>query len=108
MFTELLYFCHKDSTLCYECIPSFEFCFLNVFILSHLSSISKSFDIYIFTGYVYLQIKNILAPGVADPHGTWHSCKLDIENCSPTQLQTMQGTSVTHSLTLLGCYILLH
>ncbi|XP_057963693.1 pectin acetylesterase 8-like isoform X1 [Malania oleifera] len=36
------------------------------------------------------QIKNILAPGVADPHGLWHSCKLDIKNCSPTQLQTMQ------------------
>ncbi|XP_047341429.1 pectin acetylesterase 8-like [Impatiens glandulifera] len=36
------------------------------------------------------QIKNILAPGVADPHGTWHNCKLDITKCSSTQLQTMQ------------------
>ncbi|XP_044504042.1 pectin acetylesterase 8-like isoform X1 [Mangifera indica] len=36
------------------------------------------------------QIKNILAPGVADPHGTWHSCKLDINKCSASQLQTMQ------------------
>ncbi|KAK6934838.1 Pectinacetylesterase/NOTUM [Dillenia turbinata] len=36
------------------------------------------------------QIKNILAPGVADPHGTWHDCKLDIKNCSPAQLKTMQ------------------
>ncbi|KAL6536325.1 Pectin acetylesterase 8 [Orobanche gracilis] len=37
------------------------------------------------------QIKNILAPGVADPHGQWHSCKTGIEKCSATQLQTMQG-----------------
>ncbi|KAK6116929.1 hypothetical protein DH2020_049304 [Rehmannia glutinosa] len=37
------------------------------------------------------QIKNILAPGVADPHGHWHNCKTDIEKCSTTQLQTMQG-----------------
>ncbi|KAF7139015.1 hypothetical protein RHSIM_Rhsim07G0141400 [Rhododendron simsii] len=36
------------------------------------------------------QIKNILAPGVADPHGTWHNCKLDITKCSSTQIQTMQ------------------
>nr|DAD36400.1 TPA_asm: hypothetical protein HUJ06_007041 [Nelumbo nucifera] len=37
------------------------------------------------------QIKNTLAPGVADPHGHWHYCKLDIKNCSSSQLQTMQG-----------------
>ncbi|KAL0310395.1 UNVERIFIED_CONTAM: Pectin acetylesterase 8 [Sesamum calycinum] len=37
------------------------------------------------------QIKNILAPGVADPHGTWHNCKTDINKCSSTQLRTMQG-----------------
>ncbi|KAL8054123.1 hypothetical protein ABFX02_05G117400 [Erythranthe guttata] len=36
------------------------------------------------------QIKNILAPGVADPHGLWHNCKTDIKKCSTTQLQTMQ------------------
>ncbi|EPS71696.1 hypothetical protein M569_03061, partial [Genlisea aurea] len=36
------------------------------------------------------QIKNILAPGVADPHGTWHDCKTDITKCSKSQLQTMQ------------------
>nr|DAD24961.1 TPA_asm: hypothetical protein HUJ06_026424 [Nelumbo nucifera] len=40
------------------------------------------------------QIKNILAPGVADPHGYWHNCKLDIKNCSPSQIQTMQGFRV--------------
>ncbi|XP_020248664.1 pectin acetylesterase 8-like isoform X2 [Asparagus officinalis] len=36
-------------------------------------------------------IKNILAPGVADPHGSWHACKLGIENCSSSQLEMMQG-----------------
>jgi hypothetical protein len=38
-----------------------------------------------------IQIKNILAPGVADPHGTWRNCKLDITKCSSNQLATMQG-----------------
>ncbi|KAL3619109.1 Pectin acetylesterase 8 [Castilleja foliolosa] len=36
------------------------------------------------------QIKNILAPGVADTHGAWHDCKTDILKCTTTQLQTMQ------------------
>lgn len=36
------------------------------------------------------QIKNILAPIVADPHGYWSDCKLDIKNCSPNQLEIMQ------------------
>ncbi|XP_022866598.1 pectin acetylesterase 8-like, partial [Olea europaea var. sylvestris] len=40
------------------------------------------------------QIKNILAPDVADPHGTWIKCKLDIDNCSPTELRTLQGNDV--------------
>lgn len=50
------------------------------------------------------QIKNILAPGVADPHGTWHSCKLDIKDCSPSQLNTMQDfrTGFLSALTGLG------
>lgn len=42
-------------------------------------------------GYDSWQVKNILAPGVADPHGTWHNCKLDIKKCNSQQLQTMQG-----------------
>ncbi|XP_077244720.1 pectin acetylesterase 8-like isoform X2 [Tasmannia lanceolata] len=37
------------------------------------------------------QIKNILAPADADPRGHWNYCKLDVKNCSPTQLETMQG-----------------
>ncbi|KAJ6343022.1 hypothetical protein OIU78_010859 [Salix suchowensis] len=37
------------------------------------------------------QIRNILAPGNADPLGVWKSCKLDINNCSPLQLKAMQG-----------------
>ena len=40
---------------------------------------------------VFFQIKNILAPGVADPHGTWHDCKLNVKKCSPNQIKTMQG-----------------
>ncbi|KAL2901061.1 Pectin acetylesterase 8 [Bienertia sinuspersici] len=37
------------------------------------------------------QIKNTLAPGVADRHGTWHDCKIAITKCSDSQLQTMHG-----------------
>lgn len=37
------------------------------------------------------QVKNSLAPGVADRHGTWRDCKADITKCSDSQLQTMQG-----------------
>ncbi|KAI4371896.1 hypothetical protein MLD38_010192 [Melastoma candidum] len=36
------------------------------------------------------QIKNILAPGVADPHGKWHNCKTDIRKCSRNQINIMQ------------------
>ncbi|URD95151.1 Pectinacetylesterase [Musa troglodytarum] len=36
-------------------------------------------------------IKNILVPTVADRHGSWHDCKLDIKLCSSAQLQIMQG-----------------
>ncbi|KAL9258716.1 Pectin acetylesterase 8-like protein [Drosera capensis] len=49
-------------------------------------------------------VKNILAPGVADPHGTWHNCKLDITKCSSSQLQTLQGfrTEFLSALSQLG------
>ncbi|XP_058224869.1 pectin acetylesterase 8-like isoform X2 [Rhododendron vialii] len=63
------------------------------------------------------QIKNILAPGVADPHGTWHNCKLDITKCSSTQIQTMQefrlaflsaltglGSSSSRGMFINSCY----
>ncbi|GKD62665.1 pectin acetylesterase 8-like protein [Tanacetum coccineum] len=36
------------------------------------------------------QIKNALAPGVVDPHGTWHNCKLNIKNCSSDLIEIMQ------------------
>nr|DAD36401.1 TPA_asm: hypothetical protein HUJ06_007042 [Nelumbo nucifera] len=48
------------------------------------------------------QIRNILVPGVADPHGYWLSCKLDIKNCSSIQLQTMQGFRMEFLSALLG------
>ncbi|XP_010942979.1 pectin acetylesterase 8 isoform X3 [Elaeis guineensis] len=44
-----------------------------------------------FNDVVTTHIRNILVPGVADPHGTWHYCKLDIQQCSSPQLQIMQG-----------------
>ncbi|KAL3738527.1 hypothetical protein ACJRO7_019968 [Eucalyptus globulus] len=63
------------------------------------------------------QIKYILAPGVADPNGTWNSCKLDIKKCSPNQLKIMQdfrleflralsavGTSPSRGMFIDSCY----
>ncbi|RAL47409.1 hypothetical protein DM860_013374 [Cuscuta australis] len=37
------------------------------------------------------QIRNILAPATADPRGTWRDCKIDILNCTSSQLRIMQG-----------------
>ncbi|KAH1266691.1 Pectin acetylesterase 8 [Glycine max] len=59
---------------------------------------------FVNAAYDSWQIKNILAPGVADPEGHWHSCKLDINNCSPDQLDLMQGfrTEFLRAITVLG------
>ncbi|XP_015950533.2 pectin acetylesterase 8-like [Arachis duranensis] len=46
---------------------------------------------FVNAAYDSWQIKNILAPGVADPHGQWRDCKLDIKKCSSAQLSVMQG-----------------
>ncbi|CAN1804036.1 Pectin acetylesterase 8 [Linum perenne] len=46
------------------------------------------------------QIKNILAPADADPRGSWNACKLDISNCSPLQLKTMQAFRMEFLYTL--------
>ncbi|KAF9626752.1 hypothetical protein IFM89_038970 [Coptis chinensis] len=62
-------------------------CFFPQYIAQHIQT-----PLFILNAaYDSWQIKNILAPGVADPHGYWHSCKLDVTKCSPTQLSTMQG-----------------
>ncbi|XP_027348610.1 pectin acetylesterase 8-like isoform X1 [Abrus precatorius] len=59
---------------------------------------------FVNAAYDSWQIKNILAPGVADPHGTWRDCKLDIKNCSPNQLSVMQGfrTEFLRALSAVG------
>ncbi|XP_061352229.1 pectin acetylesterase 8-like [Gastrolobium bilobum] len=59
---------------------------------------------FVNAAYDSWQIKNILAPGVADPHGQWRNCKLDIKNCSPGQLNTMQGfrTEFLKALSVVG------
>ncbi|KAL8264009.1 hypothetical protein R6Q59_022139 [Mikania micrantha] len=64
------------------------------------------------------QIKNALAPGVVDPHGTWHNCKVDIEQCSSDQIAVIQefrleflraldgffGTSSPRGMFINSCY----
>ncbi|KAI4314592.1 hypothetical protein L6164_027482 [Bauhinia variegata] len=62
-------------------------CFFPQYVVSQI----RTPIFFINAAYDSWQIKNILAPGVADPHGRWHSCKLDINNCSPDQLTLMQG-----------------
>uniref|UniRef100_A0A7N2RE70 Pectin acetylesterase n=1 Tax=Quercus lobata TaxID=97700 RepID=A0A7N2RE70_QUELO len=72
---------------------------------------------FVNAAYDSWQIKNILAPGVADPHGTWHDCKLNVKKCSPNQIKTMQdfrlqflsalskaGTSSSKGLFIDSCY----
>ncbi|KAF5773781.1 putative pectinacetylesterase/NOTUM [Helianthus annuus] len=41
--------------------------------------------------YDFWQIKNILVPRSADPRGHWHNCHLNIRNCSPEQIEVLQG-----------------
>ncbi|KMZ72024.1 pectin acetylesterase, family CE13 [Zostera marina] len=50
------------------------------------------------------QIKNILAPGVADPHGKWRNCKKNIKNCSSAQIGVMQSyrQNFLHALSKAG------
>ncbi|XP_022631636.1 pectin acetylesterase 8 isoform X1 [Vigna radiata var. radiata] len=75
-------------------------CFFPQYLASHITTPI----FFVNAAYDSWQIKNILAPGVADPEGHWHSCKLDINNCSPDQLDLMQGfrTEFLRALTVLG------
>ncbi|XP_057421632.1 pectin acetylesterase 8-like [Lotus japonicus] len=59
---------------------------------------------YVNAAYDSWQIKNILAPGAADPQGRWQSCKVNINNCSPDQLTTMQGfrSAFINALSVIG------
>ncbi|KAJ1431183.1 Pectinacetylesterase/NOTUM [Sesbania bispinosa] len=73
------------------------------FFPQHLVSQITTPIFFVNAAYDSWQIKNVLAPGVADPHGHWHNCKLDINNCSPYQLDLMQGfrTEFLRALTVL-------
>ncbi|XP_022737900.1 pectin acetylesterase 8-like isoform X2 [Durio zibethinus] len=46
-------------------------------------------------------IRNTLAPVIADPSGYWESCKLDIKNCLPSQIKTMQNFRLQFLVALL-------
>ncbi|KAK6251631.1 Pectinacetylesterase/NOTUM - like 2 [Theobroma cacao] len=56
---------------------------------------------FINAAYDSWQIRNILAPGIADPRGYWESCKLDIKNCLPSQIKTMQDFRLQFLVALL-------
>ncbi|XP_024993646.1 pectin acetylesterase 8-like isoform X2 [Cynara cardunculus var. scolymus] len=61
-------------------------CFYPQFILPEIKTpvfvINSAYDSY--------QVQNILAPKKADRHGSSSACKLNISNCSPTQLKRLQ------------------
>ncbi|XP_027918312.1 pectin acetylesterase 8-like [Vigna unguiculata] len=62
-------------------------CFFPQYVVSHIST-----PIFIVnSAYDSWQIRNILAPGAADPSDSWHSCKLDLSKCSHDQLSIVQG-----------------
>ncbi|XWS62299.1 hypothetical protein CRYUN_Cryun07bG0198500 [Craigia yunnanensis] len=46
------------------------------------------------------QIRNILAPGIADPHGHWENCKFDIKNCLPSQIKPCKISTIGIKLRL--------
>ncbi|KAF5794145.1 putative pectinacetylesterase/NOTUM [Helianthus annuus] len=44
-----------------------------------------------------------VAPGVVDPHGKWHDCKMDIEQCSSEQIEIIQSwSSYAHWMDFFG------
>ncbi|XP_040372516.1 pectin acetylesterase 12 isoform X1 [Rosa chinensis] len=45
--------------------------------------LNSAYDIY--------QFYAILVPASTDPNGLWDNCKLNLTNCSPSQLQIMKG-----------------
>ncbi|XP_028123649.1 pectin acetylesterase 5-like [Camellia sinensis] len=46
--------------------------------------------------YDFWQIKHIFVPDESDPHGSWFKCKLNIDNCNPSQMEVLHG--YRHSL----------
>ncbi|CAL5351281.1 unnamed protein product [Camellia sinensis] len=46
--------------------------------------------------YDFWQIKHIFVPDDSDPHGSWFECKLNIDNCNPSQMEVLHG--YRHSL----------
>ncbi|KAJ0851709.1 putative pectinacetylesterase/NOTUM [Helianthus annuus] len=43
------------------------------------------------TNAAYDSGQNAVAPAVVNPHGKWHDCKMDIEQCSSDQIEIIQG-----------------
>ncbi|XP_021289077.1 pectin acetylesterase 5-like isoform X2 [Herrania umbratica] len=41
--------------------------------------------------YDFWQIQHILVPDASDPHGYWSRCRLNIQKCNSSQIETLQG-----------------
>lgn len=89
-----IYWKHKDVD--FPCPPSLWFLagnpssrwpvpFFNLGFLIFLASFCLSCRPHIF------QIQHIFVPDSSDPRGSWLSCKLNINNCSPSQIEVLEG-----------------
>lgn len=99
LFSWRIFEVHKDSS--FPCQPCLWFLAGKLFfcIISHSSfysfynkqkhSVRRNFHLF--------QIRNILIPDESDPQKSWIRCKLNIFNCSPRQLQILEGDDLnTH------------
>ncbi|KVH95135.1 hypothetical protein Ccrd_002800 [Cynara cardunculus var. scolymus] len=68
--------------------PVYIIIFMCVFLVFLCDSTCKSADCKRID--TALKVQNILAPKKADRHGSSSACKLNISNCSPTQLKRLQ------------------
>ncbi|XWS59808.1 hypothetical protein CRYUN_Cryun08bG0153600 [Craigia yunnanensis] len=41
--------------------------------------------------YDFWQIQHILVPDASDPHSYWRKCRLNIQKCNSSQIETLQG-----------------
>ncbi|KAF5815671.1 putative pectinacetylesterase/NOTUM [Helianthus annuus] len=81
----------KVDFFCQNSKLTFLIVFCSVFFPQNMVQYIETPIFLINAAYDSWQVKNILAPGVADRKGTWRDCKLDITKCSSAQLNILQG-----------------
>ncbi|KAJ0594091.1 putative pectinacetylesterase/NOTUM [Helianthus annuus] len=90
----------KVDFFCQNSKLTFLIVFCSVFFPQNMVQYIETPIFLINAAYDSWQVKNILAPGVADRKGTWRDCKLDITKCSSAQLNILQGSLLSLSIPL--------